>query len=92
MLAIEYNEEEIIKTISKYGWVKPDDTGQSSSNCLLNDFAIAVHFEKYKYHSYELEICLQVRRGNLSKKDALARLTDIKHPSEFEDIKLKLKK
>ncbi len=92
LLGMEYNEDEIIKVISRYGWVKPDDTGQSSSNCLMNDYAIAVHYKKYKFHSYEAEICLQVRRGSLSKEEALKRLSDIKSPDKFDKIISKLKK
>ena len=91
LLGLNYSEKEIIKVISKYGWIKPDDTGMSSSNCIMNDFAISVHYEKYQYHSYEAEICLQVRKGTMDKEEAIERLTDIKPSNEFKDIKKKLK-
>lgn len=90
MLGLKYNEIEIIKTITKYGWEKPADTGQSSSNCLLNDFAISHHFKKYKYHSYEAEICMQVRRGTMAKEEALKKLNDIKPLESFSSISNKL--
>ncbi|MBF0398130.1 MAG: hypothetical protein HQK78_15230, partial [Desulfobacterales bacterium] len=83
MLGLEYSENKVIETISKYGWQKPLDTGSSSSNCLLNDYAIAVHYQKYKYHSYESEICLQVRKGFMSKEEALSKFNDIKSPEDF---------
>ena len=72
------------------GWAS-DDTGMSSSNCIMNDFAIAVHYEKYQYHSYEAEICLQVRKGTMDKDEAFERLTDIKPSKQFKDIKKNLK-
>jgi tRNA(Ile)-lysidine synthase TilS/MesJ len=90
MLGVEYDEKKILRTISGYGWRKPSDTGLSSSNCQLNDYAIAVHYQKYKYHSYESEICMQIRKGLLSKKDALLKLTDIRSPDTFTDIISKL--
>lgn len=90
MLGLECDEKKILDAISDYGWRKPSDTGLSSSNCLLNDYAIAVHYQKYKYHSYESEICLQIRKGLLSKKEALLKLTDIKSPDTFADIISKL--
>jgi tRNA(Ile)-lysidine synthase TilS/MesJ len=90
LLGMDYNEDEILKIISKYGWIKPDDTGLSSSNCLMNDYAIAVHYKRYKFHSYEAEICLQVRRKTLSKEEGLKRLSDIKIPEKFTKIIEKL--
>lgn len=86
MLGLEYDENKILETISDYGWIKPSDTGTSSSNCLLNDYAIAVHYQKYKYHSYESETCLQVRKGLLPREKALSKLTDIKSPDTFTKI------
>lgn len=86
LLGLNYSEKEIYDIISKFSWEKPSDTGMSSSNCLLNDYAIAVHFEKYKFHSYEAEICIQVRKGSLDKHEALLKLNDIKPPEYYKEI------
>lgn len=86
LLGINYSEREIIEIISPFGWKKPADTGRSSSNCLLNDYAIAVHFKRYKFHPYEAEICAQVRRGTLTKKEALEKLEDVDSPASFNKV------
>ena len=91
LLGLKYDENEIIALLGEYGWEKPADTGQSSSNCLLNDYAIAKHYEKFRFHSYEAEICLQVRRGTMSREKAIMKLEDIKPSSSFTDVLSKLK-
>ena len=90
LLGLNYDEKYIIQEISKIGWILPNDTGKSSSNCLLNDYAISKHYLRYKYHPYEAEICLQVRRGMLSKKAAMLKLNDIKDLEQFKHIDVKL--
>ena len=90
MLGLSYSEQKIIEMISHLGWEKPTNTGLSSSNCQLNDYAISAHYEKHKYHSYEAEICLQVRRKTMSKNEALEKLTDIKPSKLFTNVKNKL--
>ena len=76
--------------INHLGWEKPSNTGLSSSNCQLNDYAISAHYEKHKYHSYEAEVCLQVRRGTMTKKEAMVKLNDIKPSKVFKKIKATL--
>ncbi len=90
MLGMNYSEDVIIRMISDLGWKKPKNTGLSSSNCQLNDYAISAHYDKYKYHSYEAEICLQVRRGTMTKDEAMKKLSDIKPLKSFSKIKNKL--
>ncbi len=90
LLGMNYSETEIVETISKYGWSKPKDTGKSSSNCLLNDYAISVHHERYGFHPYEAEICAQVRRGSLTKEEALDKLADIRPADQFVETKKRL--
>ena len=90
LLGMVYSEHEIIEKISEYGWVKPQDTGKSSSNCLLNDYAISVHFDRYGFHPYEAEICAQVRRGSLSQEEALEKLEDIRPAESYSAVRKKL--
>lgn len=90
LVGLEYSEEMIIEKISEYGWTMPTDTGLSSSNCLLNDYAIARHFEKHGYHPYEAEITAQVRNGTMSKSIALKRIKDVRPSKEFKSIEKKL--
>lgn len=90
LVGLDYSEERIIAEISKYGWQKPSDTGLSSSNCLLNDYAISRHFEKHGYHPYEAEITSQVRNGTLSKWEAQKKLKDIRPSKSYDKIEKKL--
>ncbi len=90
LLGMNYSEAEIIETISRYGWSKPKDTGKSSSNCLLNDYAISVHHGRYGFHPYEAEICAQVRRGTLTKAEAMEKLEDVRPAEEFVETKRRL--
>jgi hypothetical protein len=90
LLGQTYSEKDIIEAITPYGWTRPTDTGKSSSNCLLNDYAIAVHFEKYRFHPYEAEICAQVRRNTLSREEAIDKLTSIYPPDHFKETQKRL--
>lgn len=90
LLGMDYSEQMVLEAISQLGWQRPQDTGESSSNCLLNDYAIAVHFEKYGYHPYEAEVCLQVRTGAMSLSKALHRLNAIKAPADYPAVRSRL--
>lgn len=74
MLATRYDEDAIIKEISKLGWQRPKDTGGYSSNCLLNDLGIAAHLAKHGFHPYAMELADQVRHGFLDRNLALKKL------------------
>ena len=89
MLTLNIGEEDIIKTIEKIGWTKPKDTGKNSSNCLLNDLGIAIHYKKHKFHAYEFEVAEQVRLGLMSREDGLKKVTEI---PEYEDLKEQINK
>ena len=69
-----YNEADIIKLISRYGWELPTDTDSNSSNCVLNTYAISKHVEKYQFHPYEFELCGLVRENLLSLDEMKARI------------------
>lgn len=90
MMGMEYSEEDVIREITPLGWTYPPDTGLSSSNCQLNDYAIAVHHSKYHFHPYEAEIASQARAGTITKEYALRRLEVDRKPAEFVDVLHKL--
>ena len=75
MLSLNYNEEDILASLVKFGWRRSSDTGNHSSNCRINDLGIKVHLEKYGFHPYEQEIAEQVRTGNLTRDKALEKIT-----------------
>ena len=90
MLGLEISEKEIIKIISNYGWEQPKDTGQNSSNCLLNDFGIYAHHKKYGFNPYMQEIAEQVRHGLMSREDGLKKVRSIPTYDEVGHLEKKL--
>lgn len=90
LISLNYNEQEIIKKISTFGWEMPKDTGKNSSNCLLNDFGVYWHLNKHKFHPYTWDIADLVRKGLMSREDALAKVDESPKMEEFSDIMQKL--
>ena len=84
MLGLEISEEDIITKISLHGWLKPSDTGANSSNCLLNDYGIYKHAEKYGFNPYMQEIAEQVRHGLMSRDEGLKKVNEI---PDYKDVK-----
>lgn len=71
---IEYDEENIYKSIQKLGWIFPSDTDTNSTNCLLNALANKVHKSRFKFHPYVFEIANMVRQGQLSREEGLEKI------------------
>jgi hypothetical protein len=71
---LDYDEHTILGEIQALGWTAPGDTGAHSSNCLLNDFAIAEHLERFGFHPYAFELAGLVREGYMTREEGLARL------------------
>ena len=69
-------EEEIIKNVGTLGWMKPDDVDGCSSNCRLNTLNNYIHFKKFGYSPYELELSHLIRKGQLSRDEALEKIND----------------
>lgn len=77
LLCIEdLSEEEIYDEIKSIGWNSPDDVDGCSSNCQLNSFNNLVHQKTFKYSPYELELSHLIRRGKLTREQALKKIND----------------
>jgi hypothetical protein len=70
------SEAEIIEKVKKIGWVPPKDVDGCSSNCQLNTFNNYVHQKKYGYNPYELELSHLIRKGMITREEALVKLND----------------
>ena len=70
----DFSEEEIIEQIQKFGWVPPADVDGCSSNCMLNTFNNFIHEKIYHFHPYELEFSHLIRKGQLTREDALKKI------------------
>jgi len=77
---MDYNEEDIYRHISRFGWKAPEDVDANSTNCLLNSFANVVHFDRFGYNPYAFELANLVREGCLDRSVALDKLRLIENP------------
>ncbi|MEM8730224.1 MAG: hypothetical protein AAGF79_09915 [Pseudomonadota bacterium] len=79
MLGLTITEAEIIAALEPMGWVRPQDTGITSTNCRLNDLGVFIHSKRHGFHPYAMEIAEQLRAGTMTipeAEDKLARLPD----------------
>ena len=90
MAYLNLSEEVILEEIKSLGWVRPPDTGASSTNCLLNDYGIDRHMQKHGFHPYIAEIATMVRRGTISRADGLAKARAPIDTSHFKDVEKQL--
>jgi len=91
---LDYNEKEIIETISKIGWVRPRDTDACSTNCLINTLGNFACKKQLGYHPYIGELSHMVREGKMSVKDIKeATKIEVNSPTFFYSLeKLGLKR
>jgi hypothetical protein len=69
-------EPAIIAAITGVGWVAPRDVDGCSSNCRLNGFNNMIHEKTLGYNPYELELSRLIRKGLLTRKEALEKIAD----------------
>lgn len=73
-------ENEIVEKIQEIGWRSPGDVDGCSSNCRLNTFNNYVHQVTFGYNPYELELSHLIRKGLMTRNEALEKVND--QPSE----------
>jgi len=69
-------EQQILEQIKPLGWVQPRDVDGCSSNCRLNALNNYVHHRTLGYSPYELELSHLIRKGQLTRQEALEKLGD----------------
>jgi hypothetical protein len=69
-------EEAIVERVSRLGWRKPEGVDGCSSNCELNTFNNYVHERRFGFSPYELELSILIRKGLMSRTEALAKIGD----------------
>lgn len=90
LLAIQYDEDQILRELEEIGWRRPDDTGALSSNCRLNDLGIFIHEKKYGFNPYVAELADLVRRGYLQRDEALVKLSKKPSQSKLDELATEL--
>jgi hypothetical protein len=74
MLGLAVSEGEIIAALAPLGWIRPKETGVTSTNCRLNDLGVFLHDRRHGFHPYAFEIAEQLRHGLVSREEAAAKL------------------
>jgi len=88
LMAVEdITENEIVEKILPLGWLKPKDVDGCSTNCRINSFNNFVHKQRYGYSPYELELSHLIRKGLLSREEAIEKLDD--QPQDQIDLAFK---
>jgi len=85
-----YDEQHILESARKIGWVDPKDTDSNSTNCLLNSLANEVHLKQYRFHPYALEVSGLVREGYMTREEGLKKLSTAPDPKMVEYVRNKL--
>jgi tRNA(Ile)-lysidine synthase TilS/MesJ len=73
-LVWDYDKKQFRKECIRLGWKEPNLSDPNSSNCLLNEYAIKNHFDKYHIHSYAYDLSALVRLGNMKREEALQKI------------------
>lgn len=68
------DEGKILRKIKQLGWISPEDVDGCSSNCRLNGFNNFIHNKTMGFNPYELELSHLIRRGKLTRKEALQKI------------------
>lgn len=79
-----YNEEELIESIKKIGWLPPENTDGNSTNCLLNSYANNSHLKNFGFHPYAFEISNLIREGYLSREEGLKKLSNATNNDSYQ--------
>ena len=72
----DISEQEIVKEIEPLGWQRPTGVDGCSSNCRLNTFNNFIHEKQFGYNPYELELSHLIRKGQMSREEALGKVND----------------
>lgn len=73
-LAINVSEREIIEDLKSLDWIPPKNLDGCTSNCSLNALANQVHQKKYGFHPYAAELSILIRRGLMTRDEAIEKL------------------
>ncbi len=79
-------EAEMFQVIAQIGWVSPRDVDGCSSNCRLNGFNNFIHQKNFRYSPYELELSHLIRKGKITREEALQKLSDTLQPEVITAI------
>ena len=80
------SEEEILSKIGRIGWISPSDVDGCSSNCQLNGFNNFIHCKTFGYNPYELELSHLIRKGKITRDEAMGKVQDQFDRNRLQEI------
>ncbi len=83
-------EETILAEIRKLGWQNPRQLDGCSSNCAMNAVGNLCHQKKFGFHPYVLELSKLIRKGLLSRDEALAKLAVQVEPAAIQQTMVQI--
>jgi amino acid adenylation domain-containing protein/non-ribosomal peptide synthase protein (TIGR01720 family) len=70
------NTEGVIEYLKHKEWVQPKDTGLCSTNCVINDVGIYMHWKKRGFHFYEAPLSWDRRLNVIEREKTIRELSD----------------
>jgi amino acid adenylation domain-containing protein/non-ribosomal peptide synthase protein (TIGR01720 family) len=70
------NTQGVKDYLKKKGWIQPKDTGLCSTNCVINDVGIYMHWKKKGYHFYEAPLSWDTRLNVIDRESSINELTE----------------
>ena len=89
-LVKEVAEQNILREIRDLGWQNPRQLDGCSSNCAMNAVGNLCHQKKFGFHPYVLELSKLIRRGLLSRDEALAKLAQQVEPATLHQTMIQI--
>ncbi len=89
-LVYDIDEKHILEGIRSLGWVYPENLDGCTSNCSLNAVGVLCHEKKYGFHPYALELSQLVREGQLTREEAIQKLSTKVPDLQLEQVMEKL--
>lgn len=83
-------EQTILTEIRKLGWQNPRQLDGCSSNCAMNAVGNLCHQRKFGFHPYALELSKLIRKGLLSRGEALAKLAQQVEPAAIRQTMVQI--
>lgn len=82
----DVDTEGVKSYLKSQGWVQPKDTGLCSTNCVINDVGIYMHWKKKGYHFYEAPMSWDSRMNVIDRNKSLEELSDSFNTKKIDTI------
>lgn len=84
------NTEGVKEYLKRKEWIQPKDTGLCSTNCVVNDVGIYMHWKKKGYHFYEAPLGWDTRLQVIEREKTIHELNDSFNEKKIDTILTKI--